>query len=333
MVLMWLAADAAMGQLPRPGRARGPQARQPAAPQPPAAAPQPPAAVPAKPRAQARKDDKIPPPEMLKDMDLVTKDGVQLTATYYPSYQGKSAAAVILLHTLKGSRIDFASLATKLQAQGNAVLVPDLRGHGESTRVITSAGIRQDDSGRMTPAVYKAMVNFDMEVLKRFLLKKHNEEALNIEKLVLVGADLGAAVAVNWARVDWSWPILAGGKKQGQDVKALVMLSPQYSFPGLTMREPLTHLAIRRMPMVIIAGARNSTYIEDARRIHRLLEPFHIKTTDENQRDLFLGEPDTDLQGTKMLEIPGVGEKLEEFIVHFIKVHVGDRSYPWQRRQ
>ena len=57
-----------------------------------------------------------------------------LAATFYPSRAGKDAAAVILLHRDGGQRADLDRLARLVQLGGNAVIVPDLRGHGESAR-------------------------------------------------------------------------------------------------------------------------------------------------------------------------------------------------------
>ncbi len=52
--------------------------------------------------------DEPPPPE---DVRLETSDGLTLTATFYPSTEGKDAPAVILLHASGGNRADFDSLA------------------------------------------------------------------------------------------------------------------------------------------------------------------------------------------------------------------------------
>src|SRR5262245_11283871 len=73
--------------------------------------------------AQAPKKP-LPPP---KTIDLKTKDGLDLKATFYGSNLGKEAAVIILLHGHKGRRSDFDALAAALQKLGHAVLVPDLR--------------------------------------------------------------------------------------------------------------------------------------------------------------------------------------------------------------
>src|SRR5574340_1050455 len=72
---------------------------------------------------------KIPPPENLV---IQTPDGIPLAVTFYPGTKGKDTIPVVLLHMAKGNRNDYAQLATDLQKVGHAVLVPDLRGHGES---------------------------------------------------------------------------------------------------------------------------------------------------------------------------------------------------------
>ncbi len=81
------------------------------------------------------------------NITLNTHDGVTLGATYYGSLLGKEAVPVIMLHQYKGSRADFKDLALALQAKGCAVLVPDLRGHGQSTHQ-TEPGMPSRKSAR-----------------------------------------------------------------------------------------------------------------------------------------------------------------------------------------
>src|SRR5206468_10266058 len=78
----------------------------------------------------------------------------------------------------------------------------------------------------------------DIDVCKEFLRKENNQEKLNIDKLCIVGAGLGGPLAMNWAIVDWAWPVLAG-VRQGQDIKAIAMLSPPYSEKSVTLTAAL----------------------------------------------------------------------------------------------
>ena len=74
---------------------------------------------------------------------LRTGDGLELALTYYPGTKGKQTIPVVLLHGWKQSRNDYKDLAPALQKLGYAVIVPDLRGHGESTRL---KGARRDEN-------------------------------------------------------------------------------------------------------------------------------------------------------------------------------------------
>ena len=140
----------------------------------------------------------------------------------------KDAVPVLLLHPFKGSRADFNDLALALQEAGCAVLVPDLRGHGQSTRRINADGKEVEiEQALMNHQDFEAMgyadtkTSGDVEACNKFLRAKNNLKELNIDKLVIIGAEMGAAVAIDWAQSDWSWPVLPGAPKQGQDVKAL----------------------------------------------------------------------------------------------------------------
>jgi len=123
---------------------------------------------------QDKKDDsddkkpKIPAPE---ELTLTTVDQVQLTITYYPSNKGKDAIPVILLHEWKRSRSDYAALAPYLQRLGHAVIVPDLRGHGDSK---TRTGGRDIEAAKLTTKDFASIVPADMEVIREFLIAKNN---------------------------------------------------------------------------------------------------------------------------------------------------------------
>ena len=46
------------------------------------------------------------------------------------------------------------------------------------------------------------MVTQDLRAVKEFLWKKNNEKALNIDKLVVIGVEEGAALALSYAAYD-----------------------------------------------------------------------------------------------------------------------------------
>jgi alpha-beta hydrolase superfamily lysophospholipase len=280
-------------------------------------------------KATKEKKEKIPPPE---DIDLVTEDGVALRATFFPGTKGKDTVPVILLHMWKGERGEYKTLAPYLQSLGHAVLVPDLRGHGESTRV---EGFNKPlDAAVMPTRMFHRMVEDDMETLKRFLMEKHNAGELNIEKLCVVGAELGASVALDWARLDWSWPPLATGK-QGQDVRALVLISPQWSCHGLNLKKAMAHPRVTTdLSVFIVVGKETPKAVRDADRLYKMFKRHHPDPPPDKStqlKDLFFGKLNTSLQGTKMLGVKSL--RLEGFIAKFIDMRLVKQNIPWKARE
>lgn len=286
------------------------------------------AAVVAAPAAVA---EKKPPPR--EDVSLPTADGVVIQAGYYGSLAGKNAVPVILLHMHKGAASDYDGLADALQAAGHAVIVPDLRGHGRSTVQDFNNGRRLLEAAQLRKGDYEAMVRGDLEAVKKFLVAKNNAGELNIEKLCVVGAEMGAVVALNWAAWDWHWPPLTSGK-QGQDVKALVLISPPWSFKGLTVATGLTQPEeLSRLSILIAFGGHDPAALGDARRLQKLLEKYHptppVEEAEEKQT-LFFDEEPTSLQGTKILNEKSLS--LTQNILLFIKLRLEKKSYPWAAR-
>jgi pimeloyl-ACP methyl ester carboxylesterase len=276
--------------------------------------------------AQEEGEKKIPPPE---DMKLVTKDGMELVCTFFGGTKGKESVPVILLHGYKGNRHDFDSLALYLQGEhGFAVIAPDLRGHGDST---TNKNLDQKlEAEKLRLDQYTAMITNDLETVKSFLTTKNNEGELNIDKLCVVGADMGAAVGTLWAALDWSWPVLATGK-QGQDVKAIVMISPEMAFKSLNLAQITSSPDVRsKISIYIAVGAGNRGAVADAKRVYKLFEPFHKAGAAD--RDLFFDDSmETKLQGTKLLSEESLG--LGGRIGQFLEIRAAKQLFPWADRK
>jgi pimeloyl-ACP methyl ester carboxylesterase len=83
-----------------------------------------------------------PPPELAaRALRLRVAPEVELAAWFAPGTPGRGA--VLLLHGLGGTRRDMLSRARWLRAQGCAVLLCDLRGHGESSATRVSLGLHE----------------------------------------------------------------------------------------------------------------------------------------------------------------------------------------------
>ena len=130
--------------------------------------------------ATEKKDDQ--PVELPKpvDKELTADDGMILKITYYPGAKDQESVPVLVFHGFSKpcSRKDFdqeQGLAAFLQAKlGCAVIVPDLRGHGDSTKIMPENSNRAEKAkGRdLMPAM---MVPQDLRALKAFLWEQNNK--------------------------------------------------------------------------------------------------------------------------------------------------------------
>lgn len=259
---------------------------------------------------EEKKPPKPPDPERVW---LETKDGWKIHCTYYGPQpeirKGKETVPIIMIHGWGGQGSDYSILAAGLQTYGHASIVPDLRGHGRSTdRQLPNGNvetIRHDDARKFTKFDRENM-HWDIEACKKFLMDKNNREEVNIEMLCVVGAEAGSIIATNWAAVDWSWPQMPAFK-QGQDVKALVLLSPRQTFERMNATKALAHPAIaQRLSILIAVGEQDRRSYSEAKRIHSRLERARpappTKPVDKlRKQDLFFVTAKTLLQGTKLL--------------------------------
>jgi hypothetical protein len=272
-----------------------------------------------------------------REVTLHTGDGVEIAAVYYaaadPDKKAKEAIPVILLHEYGGSGADFKALAEYLQGPGFAVLVPDLRGHGGSTKV---RGGKDLDHKKMPPKLCHAIYakDGDIDVCKAFLMKENNDQKLNIDKLCIVGAGLGGSLAMNWAILDWAWPVLAG-VRQGQDIKAIAMLSPPYSEKSVTLTAALRSPVVLSKLQIYIAVGGTGKAAEDAKKIHKPIETTRgvpeAEGDEIKKKGLLLQTFETNRQGTQLLMPAEL--KIAERIKQFFEETVGKKDLPWKERK
>lgn len=280
------------------------------------------------------------------DVAVTTKDGVQLKLTYYPSNAGREAVPLVMLHDFAETRAVFNPLALDLQnprppesatapkIASRAVVTVDLRGHGQSKMAYAPDGTALElDSARFKLENYEAMVLQDMEAVRSFLVEQNDAGMLNLNKLCVVGSGMGANVAILWAARDWAAPPLAA-RKQGQDVKALVLFSPQWNYRGLILRDAMQFAPVQRELSIFLAyGSADRKIAKDCENIRKIFAKFHPDPPADQvqlRKDFFVYDPDTQLQGTKLLNSRGFGMGLK--VANFIEARLGSREFPWVQR-
>jgi pimeloyl-ACP methyl ester carboxylesterase len=301
-----------------------------------------------------------------EQVELITRDDVKLQATYYPSTLGKEAIPVIILHDSKTpSRNAYHTLALALQADGQAVLVPDMRGYGESTKIRQAAGLpdKEFDAKKMGTVAYERMVTNDMEKLKSFLKGQNDDGKLNLNQLCVIGVgDLGCSVAINWTVGDWNFQDL-NKIKQSKDVHALILISPETNFKNLQIPKVLTPLAQIQGPakssaerlsfFFIVGGGKPGAVVKPkewrtVKGFADTVERFHPeppKNLIKADKTLFFGEMPTTLQSGDLLspamldtpiQIDGFQPvKLQAMILTFIDWRLREKAteFPWSSRK
>ncbi|MBI1345496.1 alpha/beta fold hydrolase [bacterium] len=275
----------------------------------------------------------------MQNMTLLTKDNVTLHATYFPSAAGRNAPVAVLLHGTKGNRLVWQAgvgtapgFAQALQNNDFAVLTVDLRGHGEN---IAGGAAGKPEVVRFVPRDYQAMVAMDLEAVKKFLFDEHQKQALNMNKLAIVGADFSSAVALLYTELDWlkepydDAAIASQRTPRGQDVRALVLLSPDTRVPGLNVNNAVTMIRNMKMPVMIGVGKKDNQDKGSAKKLADLISP---KT--EEMPYLFLQQYDTKFRGAELLNKGvGVEPQMYKFLDEFVKKSTSewrDRKSPLQ---
>jgi alpha-beta hydrolase superfamily lysophospholipase len=249
--------------------------------------------------ATEEEEEKGPPePTALK---LETSDGISLAVQYFAAAgKSKPIATVILVHDLGGSSKPFEPLAKALQQAGCAVLVPDMRGHGGSSiAAYAKAAADGNQSKLLKLPDFKAMaatyggrirgqsdVQGDIEAIRHWIKQHSKEEKLELDKIVVVGSGLGAAVAATWTVADAAWPTIASGP-QGGNVRALVLVDPAFATKGFTIGPALATEPVKTtLPILILAGggSRDAPKIFDQLKRARPTAWFDSRLYDANER-------------------------------------------------
>lgn len=281
------------------------------------------------PRTRKTKPQGEKPAADREEVTLATRDGVQLHCTYYPGPETKQTVPMILVHDWEGRRGDLEPVALWMQQSLKlSVIVPDLRGHGESRRARGRGGAI-DPANFKAPAINQMML--DIEACKSFLLKRNNEEKVNIEQLGLLGTGFGTLLAMKWAVRDWSVVDLPT-YKQGRDVKALILVSPTRSFRGAAVNAELGGQFLRiwrNIATLTIVGSEDLEERREAKRLHRVFKRVWGNRHEEGAP--FFAAPSS-LQSTELLMDVSTG--IDRWIAAFIDKRLVElaQRFPWKDR-
>ncbi len=324
----------------------------------------------------AQDKDKESPPDP-EHPDLTTDDDLNLKATYFPGMDGQESIPVIIIHGLgrKCNRREYDQFAANSPSPDDglarflqttlhcAVIVPDLRGHGESTKwsealqkKLREAHKRPKDplkAEKLKPADQVAMLDEDLRAVKDFLWKQNNEHKLNLDKLTVIGVEEGAALAISYAAADANGyeqhQAKRGPLKLGNFVKAVVLISPLTKRvtalnTARVLHDPEYRDLRMNLPIMILAGDENPTYFREAEVLHNefLKGRPKLDSNDAKPEDFTLwfygkGQTSTKLQGAKLLAEPSLKAEVLKRIQRFIKARLVDnpdaKDWGWKERK
>ncbi len=173
-------------------------------------------------------------------------------------------------------------------------------------------------------------VRYDFGAVKRFLQDKNNEGELNLDQLVMIGSETSAPLVMNWTAIDArARPLTIG--KQGQFVRAMILLSPDKACEGVLVKTALQVDAVKKtIAAQFIVGRKDTRTYKDVRRLYGTFEGYRSKNTSKN---LYIEALDTSLQGTRMLEVKTllVPERINAFIKKLVDEEAAEHA--WEERR
>lgn len=264
---------------------------------------------------------------------VTTRDGWEIHYTYWESPMGKEAPVVILLHGKGQKRLVWKALplAKELAKEQYAVIAVDLRKHGDSKAPENARPAAK--SSKLTKIDYEAMVLGDLEALKTFIFKEHQAQRLNMRKLGVVATDMSTVIALNWVAHDWAKkpyddaPVAAAKTPKGQDVQAVVLVSPLESLSGVGTLQPTRFLRTTGISSLILYSKKNSS---ETRTASKLFKALGGDLQDAENKRIFEYGFDLKLSGTDLLYRH---PQLQPAIQRFLKDHVRSHEAPWKDRR
>ncbi|MHC4713853.1 MAG: alpha/beta hydrolase [Planctomycetota bacterium] len=216
-----------------------------------------------------------------ESVELTASDGMKVSGSFVKG-SGKKGPAVVLLHMLGGGKEDWDPILDEylLRQTPFSYLAIDLRGHGGST----AKGEAQLSWRSLTDSDFRDMLK-DVEAAVKYLRGRDDVDG---DRIAVVGASIGANLAVNYAARD-------------KKIKGAALLSGALDYRGVTTARAIAEYGARP---IFFAAAR-----EDAPAGPDLDKMAGLAKGRKSLRD-FSGN----LHGTRMFGLVPVDRPLAEFL-------------------
>jgi hypothetical protein len=175
------------------------------------------------------------------------------------------------------------------------------------------------------------MVTYDLGAVKQFLLQENQRRHLNMGKTGMIGAEFGANLAIQFSAADWLEPPFSDAPlgyetRRGQDVRALVLLSPQVHPAGMPTVPALQLLKSRDWGiafLMCVGGRDPEALAADLRLFHTLGRPI------QNRNRIYFENLQTRAEGISLLE-----ERLrtQQYVLAFLERHLLALPGKWEDR-
>jgi pimeloyl-ACP methyl ester carboxylesterase len=214
-----------------------------------------------------------------KPVTFPAADGFRISADYYPPpvAEARAAPLAVLLHGYAGDRKGWPDLLVPLHEAGFAILALDLRGHGDSSTTESHQAVEKRE-----PELFKRMQNDVLGAYQWLVEQPKTDRA----RFVLVGADVGASIALQYAAKDRS-------------VDAVVCLSPGLNYLGLDSSGDIRQITGRPILLLATEDERDAPYTLEQKTTGVSVRVFHAKPA----------------HGTELLQrVPDVARDIASFV-------------------
>ena len=180
-----------------------------------------------------------------------------------------------------------------------------------------------------------------MEAVKKFIYEEHQAGRLNMNKMGIVGPEMGASIAVAYTVFDWDKEPYEDGlpgyqTPRGQDVRALVLISPEETYHGSGIKMAQLMPAIRdpdKQISVLICSGNDPKEEKEAKKIFDMVNPTVVgnKEKERLNADRMLQKAfPARLTGTNLLD-KGLG--IEKLMLNFFEKHLKNVKSEWRDRE